>query len=253
VIPADVAFRQTANAAAAAFAHAPPYLAYRTEVVVDVPSIRRHKVIARQVETRTADDYAALQDLPRGQYQYAHSFPFIPTFDALSYFHIEFNGLQRDALSYVEQVQPITFTDPRATSHADLVIISLKYYHAAYGDDTTDALAHIVMDPLPTLTTNNTSTYYLHDVYVDTATNLPTRIVYEGPDAHLTWDYTVVDGHWLVRHAILTQTVHGWLHIGQVTFTAEATNSDFHFPDPPSDPHLIAPPTPAPAATPTPR
>jgi len=252
VIPADVAFRQAANAAAAAFAHAPPYLAYRTEVVVDVPSLRRHKVIARQVETRTADDFAALQDLPRGQYQYAHSFPLIPTFDALSYFHVTFNGMQRDALSYVEQVQPIAFTDPHATSHADVVVISLKYYHASYGDDSTDAIAHIVMDPLPTLTTNNSSDFYLHDVFVDTATNLPTRISYVGPRSSMSLDYTTVGDHWLVRHITWSETVYGPLRIGRVTFTAEATNSDFKFPDPPSDPHLIAPATPIPSPTATP-
>ena len=116
MIAADAQFRQTANAAAAAFANSPPYLAYRTEVVVDVPSLRRHQVISRQVETRTKDDFAALQDLPRGQHQYAHSFPLIPTFDALSYFRVTFTGNRRDLLSYVEPGQPITFTDPRATS-----------------------------------------------------------------------------------------------------------------------------------------
>lgn len=252
MITADVAFRQAANAAAAAFAHAPPYLAYRTEVVVDVPSLRRHKVIDRQVETRTADDFAALQDLPRGQYQYGHSFPLIPTFDALSYFNLIFNGIQRDALSYVEQVKPITFTDPRTTSHADVVIISLKYYHATYGDDSTDAIAHIVMDPLPTLTTNNPSDFYLHDVYVDTTTNLPTRVSYVGPRQSITLDYTTVADHWLVRHVSYSDTIYSWLKIGRLSFSAEATNSDFSFPDPPSDPRLIASATPAPASTPKP-
>ena len=85
MIAADVQFRTTANAAAAAFARKPPYLAYKTDVVIDVPSLRRHKVISRAVETRTQDDYAVLQDLPQGQRQYGHSFPLVPTFDAISY------------------------------------------------------------------------------------------------------------------------------------------------------------------------
>jgi hypothetical protein len=246
VITADVAFRQAANAAAAAYAKAPPYLAYRTRVVVDIPAWQKHKEIERAVETRTSDDYAALQDLPRGQHQYAHSFPVIPTFDALSYFRVNFNG-KRDALTNVEQVQPITFSNVQ--SNADVVVVALRYYHAQYAPDSTDAIAHVVLDPLPTLTNGNTSTYFLHDVYIDTASSLPTRVVYEGRDAGMTCDYTVVGGHWLISHMTYHETVYAVLHVARVSFTAEATNSDFAFPDPPTDPRLI--PSPAPAPTPS--
>ncbi|HWT05374.1 MAG TPA: hypothetical protein VN224_06435 [Xanthomonadales bacterium] len=238
MIPADVQFRQAANAAAAAFANAPPYLAYRTEVVVDVPSLNRHQVIARQVETRTRDDYAALQDLPRGQHQYAHSFPLIPTFDALSYFRVTFNGNRRDLLSYVEPGLPITFKDPRETSHADVVVTSLRYYRASYAPDSGDRIAHIAMDTLPTLTRDNASDFFIHDVYVDTVTNLPTKVVYIGPTTTFTCDYDVVQGHWLVRHATYVHTFYGLMHLGRVTVTANATNSDFSFPATPSDPKL---------------
>jgi hypothetical protein len=236
VIAADVQFRQTANAAATAFAQSPPYLAYRTDVVVDVPSLRRHQVISRAVETRTRDDFAALQDLPRGQHQYAHSFPLIPTFDALSYFRVTFNGNRRDVLSYVEPGNPITFTDPR--SQADVVVVSLRYYRASYAPDSSDSIAHIVMDPLPTLTRGNSSDFYIHDVFVDTATNLPTRVSYVGPTTTFTCDYEVIGGHWLVKHALYAHTFYAPLRVGRVTATAEATNSDFSFPATPSDPKL---------------
>ncbi len=237
MIAADVQFRTTANAAAAAFAQSPPYLAYKTDVVVDVPAMNRHKAISREVETRTRDDYAVLQDLPHGQRQYAHSFPLIPTFDAISYFRVVFTGT-RNTLSYVEPGPPITFRDPRETSHADVVVLSLRYYRAGYADDSNDRIAHIRMDPLPTLTTHNRSDFYLHDVYIDTATNLPTRVTYSGPAADFTCDYQVVGGHWLVTHAIYRQTFFAPLHIGRVTATAEATNHDFAFPSAPGDPKL---------------
>ncbi|HYZ16677.1 MAG TPA: hypothetical protein VE591_09760, partial [Candidatus Acidoferrum sp.] len=158
---ADVAFRLAANAAAAAFAQAPPYIAYRTDATVDIPSLHQHKVISRQVEARTKDDLAVLQDLPQGKRQYAHSFPLIPTFDALSYFRLEYNGGRRNALSYVHQVQPLTYADPRATSKADVVVTSLRYYHAQYAADSTDQLLHIEMQPLQTLTRGNDSDFYL--------------------------------------------------------------------------------------------
>jgi len=237
MIPADVQFRTTANAAAAAFAQSPPYLAYKTDVVVDVPSMNRHKTISRFVETRTRDDFAMLQDLPNGQRQYAHSFPLIPTFDAISYFRVVFTGT-RNTLSYVEPGQAITFTDPHAASRADVVVLSLRYYRAAYADDSNDRVVHIVMDPLSTLTTNNKSDFYLHDVYVDTATNLPTRVHYSGPAAEFTCDYSVIGGHWLVTHATYAQTFYAPLHVGRMTATAEATNHDFAFPATPADPKL---------------
>lgn len=238
MIAADVQFRTTANAAALAFAQKPPYLAYKTNVVVDVPSLRRHKVIARAVETRTRDDYAALQDLPQGQRQYGHSFPLVPTFDAISYFRVTFNGSGRNTLSYVEPGDPITFKDPRETSHADVVVTSLRYYHASYADDSNERLAHIVMDPLPSLTRGNSSDFYIHDVYADTVTNLPTRVIYVGPTTTFTCDYQVVEGHWLVSHASYVHTFYGPLRMGRVTATADATNTDFAFPATPADPKL---------------
>lgn len=248
MIAADVAFRQTANAAAAMYQQAPPYLSYRTDVVVDIPSLRQHKTVSRAVESRTADDYAVLQDLPRGQRQYAHSFPLVPTFDALSYFYVHLNGARRNALSYVEVQKVITFTDPPPSAvHSDVIVTYLRYYRAAYAPDTTDAIAHIQLEALPTLTNGNKSDFYIHDVYVDMATMLPTRIVYDGPDTHFALDYTVAQNHWLVRHVTYAHTQYGPLRMGRVSFTVEATNSDFAFPATPSDPHLAGPPAPKPA------
>lgn len=238
MIAADVQFRTTANAAAAAFAQSPPYLSYKTDVVVDVPSLHRHQVISRAVETRTRDDFADLQDLPQGRRQYGHSFPLVPTFDALSYFRVTFNGNQRNMLSYVEPGQLITFTDPRATSRADVVVTMLRYYYATYAPDSTEERPHIVMDALPALTRGNSSDFYIHDVWVDAATNLPTRVVYSGPATTFACDYQVIEGHWLVSHATYTHTFFGPLHMGRVTGTAEATNHDFGFPATPSDPKL---------------
>lgn len=242
MITADVAFRQAANAAAAVYAKAPPYLAYRTDVVVDIPSLRRHQTISRAVETRTKDDYAVLQDLPRGQRQYAHSFPLIPTFDALSYFRVQYNGGTRNALSYVEMQQPLTFSDPNPATHSDVVVTYLRYYHATYAPDSNDRIAHILMEPLQTLTRGNSSDFYLHDVYIETATNLPTRVVYAGPTTDLAVDYTTVDNHWLVRHLTYNHTFYGPLKLGRVTANVEATNTEFRFPETPSDAKLAEAP-----------
>ena len=114
----------------------------------------------------------------------------------------------------------------------------LRNYHASYADDTNDRIAHILMDPLPSLTRGNNSDFYIHDVYVDTATNLPTRVVYVGPTTTFACDYQVVEGHWLVSHATYVHMFYGPLRMGRVTGSAEATNHDFAFPATPSDPKL---------------
>jgi hypothetical protein len=254
VVPADVQFRLTANAAAAQYRRPPPYLTYHTVAVIDVPALGKHKTVEREVETRTADDYAVLQDLPHGQRQYGQSFPLIPTFDALSYFRIAYNGPpHRDLLSHVTTYAPITFDAPHATQPGVTVVATtLRNYYARYADDSTDAKAHLLMDPLPALTRNNTSDLYIHDLYVDTATNLPLSVTYTGrDDAVFTLDYTTIDSHWLVDHVYYARTFFAPLHIGQTHFSVEATYDRFTFPVEPGDSKLL--PTPPPAETPTPQ
>jgi hypothetical protein len=247
VIAADVLFRLTANAAAEQYRHPPPYLAYHTVAEIEVPALRKHKAVEREVETRTSDDFAVLQDLPRGQRQYGQSFPLIPTFDALSYFRIDYSGAQqRNLLAHVTTYGPITFAAPHATTPGVAVVATtLRNYYATYADDTTDAKAHLIMNPLRALTENNTSDFYLHELFIDTATNLPLRVTYTGHDqVEFTIDYTTVKTHWLVSHVYYTRTFFAPFHIGQTHFTVNATFDNFTFPQTPQDPKLL--PTPAP-------
>jgi hypothetical protein len=253
VVAADVLFRLTANAAAEQYRRPPPFLAYHTIAHIDVPALNKHKVVERAVETRTADDAAVLQDLPRGQRQYGQSFPLIPTFDALSYFRIEYTGAgQRNLLTHVTTYAPIMFDAPRATTAGvSVVATTLRNYYARYADDSTDAKAHLIMDPLKALTTGNTSDFYIHELYIDTATNLPLRVTYTGHDNIVfTVDYTTVQTHWLVSHVFYTRTFFAPFHIGQTKFTVDATFDDFTFPPIPSDPKLLASPPPSPQPSP---
>ncbi len=249
MVAADVLFRLTANAAAEQYRRPPPYLAYHTLADVNVPALKKHKVVERAVETRTADDFAVLQDLPHGQRQYGQSFPLIPTFDALSYFRIDYSGAQqRNLLAHVTTFGPITFAAPHATTPGIAVVATtLRNYYARYADDSTDAKAHLILDPLKALTHGNTSDFYIHDVFVDTATNLPTRVTYTGhDDIEFTVDYTTVETHWLVSHVFYTRTFFAPFHIGQTRFTVDATFDRFAFPAVPADSRLLAPPVPAP-------
>jgi len=246
VIPPSDAFRAAANAAARAYQSAPPFVHYQTTSIVDIPALKKYTVINREVETRTSDDYAVLQDLPHGQRQYGHSFPLIPTFDALSYFSINFSLHGHNVLSSVTLDQPITFSDPKP-SNPDVAVITtfLKYYYPTDAPDSTDAIRHLIMQPLPSLTTGNKSDFYLHDVYIDTTTYLPTKVIYTGPKITFELDYTMVENHWLIDHAHYDRTLVGPLHIGTTHFSADATFDHFTFPATPNDPNLAASPPPA--------
>ncbi len=224
---------------------------FRAVANVDVPALRQTRHVSRAVEARTRDDLAALQDLPQGQNQLGHSFPVPPTFDALSYFRLDFHLgdpiRQHNPLTAVTMLppapglppQPLSYSAPVALSpNATVVVASLRNYYAQYAPDSTESIAHIVMEPLPALTRDNDSSFYLHDVFVDTSTDLPTRIVYSGPDTGFALDYAIVDGHWVIDHLTYRRSLVAPLHIGQTTFTTEATYSGFSFPQTPQDVRL---------------
>lgn len=243
MVTADAEFRTAANAAFAAWQKQPPYIAYRVDVTVDIPALKDHRTIARSVEARTKDDVAVLQDLPRGQNQVGQSFPLSPTFDALSYFRLDFRlgdpVRRHNPLSSVQMSAPLQFKDPVA-SNPDVSVIAttLRNYYAHYAEDSTDRIAHIVMDPLPALTRGNDSDFYLRDVFVDTATNLPTRVTYEGPTTSFALDYRTSGDYWLVDHAYYRKTIIAPLHIGRTTFTVDAYYGGFTFPAIPNDVRL---------------
>jgi hypothetical protein len=242
MVTADVQFRFAANAAADQYRRPPAYMTYHTVAKIDIPALKRHQTIERAVETRTADDFAVLQDLPKGQRQYGQSFPLIPTFDALSYFRIDYNVGHRDVLAHVTTYAPITF----AASHASMpgiaaVATTLRNYYAHYADDSSAVRAHLIMEPLVALTHNNRSSFYIHDLYIDTATNLPLQVTYTGPDElEFTVDYTTVETHWLVSHVHYARTFFAPLHIGKTHLTADVSFDTFSFPEFPADQKLFS-------------
>lgn len=251
MLTADAEFRAVANAAFAAWQQQPPYIAYRVDTVVNVPALKQYRRIERAVEMRTRDNVAVLQDLPRGANQLGSAFPVPPSFDALSYFKIDFRLgdpiRQHNPLTAVTMLapapnlppQPLRFSDPVASNpDVTVVVTTLRNYYAQYAPDSNDRIAHIALHALPALTRDNDSTFFLTDVYVDTATDLPTRIVYGGPTTTFAIDYAVIDHHWVVDHAAYSKTLVAFLHLGQTTFTTEASYSEFTFPAVPDDPRL---------------
>lgn len=241
MITPDLAFQQAANAAAAVYASPPPYLTYHTVVHLDVPSLNKHRDVARSEVVRTQDGVAIMQDLPKGAERIGQAFPIIPTFDALSEFRVTYKMGAHDALdAHVENVRPLTYANVQ--SDADVVVKSLRYYYPKYAPDSSDApdgTTHITLTPLQTLLRNYTGDLFLADLYVNNATHLPSRVVYTGDhDRRFVVDYATVDGHWIVTHATWEETQYGPLHIGRVHGTADITFDSFTFPQAAPDPRL---------------
>jgi hypothetical protein len=243
VISADLAFQQASNTAAAIYAQAPAWLTYHTVVHVDVPSLNEHRDISRSVIVRTKDDMAVMQDLPRGAERVGKAFPLIPTFDALSSWKITYRVGAHQALDvYIENVQPLTY-QTQADSGADVVVRTLRYYYPKYAPDSSDApdgKTHILLKPLPTLTRNYSGDFFLSEVYIDNGTRLPSSVTYVGPENRLfVIDYGFIEGHWLMTHAVYSETVrYGPMHAMRAAFKAEVVCDNFGFPQSAPDPRL---------------
>ncbi len=248
-------------------ASAPPFVSYRVITHVSAPSIGQRREIQRAIAVRTKDDVAVIQDLPRGANTLGHGFPITPSFDALSYFTLSWKiGAHGTFSAYVHDITPLTY-DLNKAKGADVVVMRLLQYRAEYASDSSDAAdgkTHITLVPYDFVkrrATKPDSTFYLSDVVIDNATQLPSRVRYRGgDDIDFAVDYTTTAGHWLVSHAHYEETLHGPLRIGRLHVMADAVYDQFAFPESAPDPRLIpispiaptpAPPVADPIATPT--
>jgi hypothetical protein len=220
-------------------------VSYHVLTHVTVPSLQRDRIIDRSVMVRTKDDVAVIQDLPKGSNQIGNGFPVTPVFDALSYFSFEWVVGFRDTLhTRVYNVTPLRYDDPKATSKADVVVVNLRYYHAAYAPDSStdaDQKTHIVLDPYQFYRdqTQSTDPFYLTDLYIDNGTGLPTRVrMAAARDSEFVVDYGTVDGRWLITHAHYETTYVAPLHAARVHGVADAAYDQFSFPATAPDPRL---------------
>ncbi|MBV8152771.1 MAG: hypothetical protein JOY59_14515 [Candidatus Eremiobacteraeota bacterium] len=241
-LTADLAFEQAANAAYARWQARPAFVSYTTHTHIEVPSMHRVLDIDRRVMTRSSDNKAVLQDLPRGARTVADAFPISPTFDALAYFRLMTSvGWHQRIQTSLEDVVPLHFDAP-AHTEGDVVVSALRYYYPKFAPDSSDApdgRTHLTMRALPTLTTGNNSDFYLSDLIVDNATQLPLEVTYAGrEDRKFIVDYQTVGNAWVIRHAYFEQTLYGPLHVGRVHYTSDATFSDYTFPATPPAPEL---------------
>lgn len=245
MLPPDLALVQLINRTAAAYMSNPPaYITYREATHVTA-SIGRSQDINRYVAVRQADDYAVMQDLPRGAQRIGQAFPIIPYFDPLAGFSYSwFANLKRVDIT-VKRYAPTLWQLPAPDPGVNAVMPYVSFWAPSYAADSTPARLHLQVAPTPALPSGD---LYPADIVEDPQTGLPSHIEirFIGDPTTISLDYQTIDGHWVITHARYTAPQ----HFGPMTFTvvSDTTYSDMTFPAAPPDPRLAA--APVPSATP---
>jgi hypothetical protein len=256
MMTADLAFAILVNRTTAFFANnAPVYMTYTEHTRISAPSMGRSEEINRSVAVRIADNFAVMQDLPRGAVRTGQAFPVVAYFDPLSAFgYSYFANLKRIDIS-VQQGRPFVFTTPAPESNVDVVVPYSSYWAARYASDSTESALHLLIDPTSRMASGK---LYPSEIIEDPQTRLPSHIELRatgGDDETFAFDYQVIDGHWVLVHATFSGTQHTF--VGQFKAVADITFSDIAFPAEAPDPRLAATPapselTPSPSPSPAP-
>jgi hypothetical protein len=244
MVPADLALVQLINRTATAFVSNPPaYITYR-EMTHVTSSTGATRDINRFVRVRQADDYAIMQDLPRGAERTGQAFPIIPYFDPLgqSFTFGWFANLKRIDIN-LERKPVGLWPVPQSDPGVNVVVPYASFWVPSYLPDSTDTRLHLRITP----TSAYGRGYYIYDVVEDPQTQLPAHIEIRDTSSgdQITLDYKVLEGHWVITRGTLT-TVQ---HVGPLTFsvTAQTTYEDIAFPATAPDPRLAGTPAPAPS------
>jgi hypothetical protein len=255
MLSAPEAFMAVANATAAIVQKAPPYVSYRVRGTVHF--FKGDGEIDRTVTVRTSDGNAVIHDESSGKDVLAPPFPAPPNFDALSSFDLrgtfsatsgtKRRGLARDVDLRVVNVEPLRYTT--VASRADAVSRSVRGYVITYAGEPGAAGVHLHFEPVASYYRDHTK--WLHDVWYDPATMIPSRIVWAGND-HLELDahYADVRGVWLLQSIDVARVFYPIL--GRIAAGFHGDYADYQFSNVAPDPRLAPSPSPAAAATPAP-
>jgi hypothetical protein len=241
MIPPDLAFALLINRTTAYYrSHVPQYMTYTERTHVSAPTLGRAQDINRSVAVRVADNFAVMHDLPNGGDRTGQAFPIIPYFDPLSEFQFSyFANLKRVDITVVRG-RPYQLAIPQDDPSVDMVVPYNSYWDARYAPDSTDSAIHLLIDPTPRL-----QGFYPSDVVEDAQSQLPSHIELQltgGDDEHISLDFKVVDGYWVITHGVFSATEHAVFMTFKVV--ADITFDDIAFTDTAPDPRLAGTPVP---------
>jgi hypothetical protein len=246
---ADLAFALLVNRTNAYYLANPPvYMTYVEHTHVSAPTLGRAQDVNRSVAVRIADNFAVMHDLPQGAERTGQAFPVVAYFDPFSTFgYSYFAGLKRIDVN-VQRGQPWTpFSTPAPDPGVNVIVAYNSYWAARFASDSTATALHLLIDPTPRVRHG----LYPSEVVEDSATQLPSHVEFRGTggdDEVISFDYQVIEGHWVVVRATFSATQHAlgmqFKAIAVVTFT------DIAFPTEAPDPRLAG--TAAPNTSPLP-
>ncbi len=244
MLPPDVALVQLINRTASAFAQNPPaYITYTEHTHISSPTLNRTQDIDRSVEVRQADNYAVMQDLPRGAVRVGQAFPIIPYFDPLGQqFSFSWFANLKNVQITLERKPVGEWPIPTPAPNVNVFFPYASFWDPAYFPDSTDSAPHLRITP----TKAYGAGLYISEVQVDSQSQLPSRIVMRSTtDAEqMELDYKVLEDHWVITQATYTAPQ----HFGPMSFTIVTTTTygDIAFPTTAPDPRLAGTPAPTP-------
>lgn len=243
MMTADLALAILVNRTTTFFTdNAPVYMTYTEHTHIGAPALGRGEDINRSVAVRVADNFAVMQDLPRGAQRTGQAFPVVAYFDPLSAFaYSYFANLKRVDIT-VQQGRPFVFTTPAPDPSVDAVVAYSSYWAARFAPDSTDDALHLLIEP----TTRLHQGLYPSEIVEDPQTRLPSRIELRatgGDDQSFSFNYQVIEGHWVLVHATFSGTQRTFM--GTFKAVADITFSDIAFPTEAPDPRLAGSPAPS--------
>lgn len=246
MLPPDIAFALLINRTAEYFTdHQPQYMTYTERMHLTAPGAGRSQDINRSVSVRVADDFAVMKDLPNGSERTGQAFPLLASFDAFSGFDYSwFANLKRIDINF-KLGRPWYFQIPETDPSVNAVVAYFSYWGVSYAADSTESALHLTIVPTP----GYKYALYPSDIVEDPQTQLPSHIEMRSPssDEVMSFDYKVIDGHWVMTHATWSATEHAFVYTSKVI--ADVTFDDIAFPPQAPDPRLAG--TPAPTAEPS--
>lgn len=245
-------FMAVANATAAIVERAPAYVTYRVHETVRAAGTGEFD---RTVTVRTIDGVAIVKNDTTGKDEIRTPFPAPPTFDELAKFKLSGQiviggGHGKEARTgdmRIENIEPLRYSD--AATRADAVARSIKGYAVTFADDATPALGHLHLEPTSAFRATGVR-HWLRDVWYDSTTLIPSRIVSGGiDDFELDAHYGTVNGTWLLQRISVAATFHAPLWLGRMTVGLAGDYADYAFSETAPDPRL-APGVPVPSPAP---
>ncbi len=242
MLSADSAFAQFVNQTTTYYnAHQPAFMSYRSRTHISVPSLRRDAEIDRQILVRVRDNVAIMHDLPQGAERFGQAFPVIASFDPLAgSFRYEYPAflknlrINRDFAITLDRGTPLYFAAPAANPTVSVVAAYSRYYSPSFASDSSDATPHLQLEVVPP----DFRGPYPSDIVMNAATSLPSQIRLRSTaaDTVITFDYTVLQQHWVITHFSYEETQSA--AIARIHFKTDTTFDQFAFPSTAPDPRL---------------